>query len=92
MEDKRLLTLCRNGTKIHILIYGESTYTDQYLQYSSYHQTSFKESAVFSLFNRTYSIIALTKRVKREWILRKHYTSQRYPRGRVKNEYKFTTR
>ena len=32
-------------------------HTDQYLHYSSHHQTSCKESVVSSLFNRTYSII-----------------------------------
>ena len=33
------------------------THTDQYLYYSSHHQTSCKESVVSSLFNRAYSII-----------------------------------
>ena len=46
----------KNG-KISVLIYRKSMYTDQYLQYSSHHQTSCKKSVVSSLFNRTYSII-----------------------------------
>ena len=37
--------------------YRKPTYTDQYLHYSSHHQTSCKESVVSSLFNRAYSII-----------------------------------
>ena len=32
-------------------------HTDQYLQYSSHHQTSCKKSVVFSIFDRAYSII-----------------------------------
>ena len=46
----------KNG-KISVLIYRKSMYTDQYLQYSSHHQTSCKKSVVSSSFNRTYSII-----------------------------------
>ena len=38
-------------------IYRKATHTDQYLHYSSHHQTSCKESVVSSLFNRAYSII-----------------------------------
>ena len=45
---------------LHILpicLYRKPTHTDQYLHYSSHHQTSCKESVVSSLFNRAYSII-----------------------------------
>ena len=45
-----------NG-EISVLIYRNPTHTDQYLHYSSHHQTSCKESVVSSLFNRAYSII-----------------------------------
>ena len=37
--------------------YRKPTYTDQYLHYSSHHQTSCKEGVVSFLFNRAYSII-----------------------------------
>ena len=43
--------------EISILVYRKPTHTDQYLHYSSHHQTSCKESVVSSLFNRAYSII-----------------------------------
>ena len=49
--------LKRNNGEISVLVYRKPTHTDQYLHYSSQHQTSCKESVVFSLFNRTYSII-----------------------------------
>ena len=42
---------------LHISLYRKATHTDQYLHYSSHHQTSCKESVVSSLFNRAYSII-----------------------------------
>ena len=55
--------------KISVLVYGKPIHTNQYLQYSSHHQTSSKESVVFSLFNRVYSIITnkddLTKEIAR---------------------------
>ena len=38
-------------------LYKRPTHTDQFLQYSSHHQTSCKESAASSLFNRAYSNI-----------------------------------
>ena len=47
----------RNNGEISGLIYRKPTNTDQYLHYSSHHQTSYKESVVSSLFNRAYSII-----------------------------------
>ena len=37
--------------------YSKPTHTDQYLHYSSHHQTSCKESVVSSMFNRAYSIV-----------------------------------
>ena len=46
-----------NNGDISVLIHRKSTHTDQYLHYSSHHQTSCKESAVSSLFNRAYFII-----------------------------------
>ena len=51
------ILLRRNNEKISILVYRKPTHTDQYLHYSSQHQTSCKESVVSSLFNRAYSII-----------------------------------
>ena len=49
--------LKRNSGKISVLVYNKPTHTDQYLHYSSHHQTSCKGSVVSSLFNRAYSII-----------------------------------
>ena len=49
--------LKRNNGKISVLVYRKPTHTDQYLHYSSHHQTSCKVSVVSSLFNRAYSII-----------------------------------
>ena len=49
--------LKRNNGEISVLVYRTPTNTDQYLHYSSHHQTSCKESVVSSLFNRAYSII-----------------------------------
>ena len=46
----------KNG-EISVLVYRKPIHTDQYLHYSSHHQTSCKESVVSSLFNRPYSII-----------------------------------
>ena len=48
--------LKRNNGEISVLVYRKPTHTDQYLHYSSHHQTSCKESVVSSLFNRAYSI------------------------------------
>ena len=45
-----------NG-EISVLVHRKPTHTDQYLHYSSHHQTSCKKSVVSSLFNRAYSII-----------------------------------
>ena len=49
--------LKRNNGEISVLVYRKPTHTDQYLHYSSHHQTSCKENVVSSLFNRAYSII-----------------------------------
>ena len=46
-----------NNGQISVLVYRKLTHTDQYLHYSSHHQTNCKESVVSSLFNREYSII-----------------------------------
>ena len=43
--------------EISVLVYRKPTHTDQYLNYSSNHKTSCKESFVSSLFNRAYSTI-----------------------------------
>ena len=45
-----------NNGEISVLVYRKPTHTDQYLHYSSHHQTSCKESVVSSLFNRAYSL------------------------------------
>ena len=49
--------LKRNNGEISVLVYRKPTHTDQYLHYSSHHQTSCKEGVVSSLCNRGYSII-----------------------------------
>ena len=46
-----------NNGKISVVVYTKPTHSDQYLHYSSHHQTSCKESVVSSLFNNPYSII-----------------------------------
>ena len=48
--------LKRNNREISVLVYRKPTHTDQYLHYSSHHQTSCKESVVSSLLNRAHSI------------------------------------
>ena len=48
--------LKRNNGEISVLVYRKPIHTDQYLHYSSHHQTSCKESVVSLLFNRAYSI------------------------------------
>ena len=49
--------LKRNNGEISLLVYRKTAHTDQYLHYSSHHQTSCKESVVSYLSNRSYSII-----------------------------------
>ena len=49
--------LKQNNGEIYVLVYKKPTHTDQYLHYSSHHQTSCKEGVVSSLFNRAYSSI-----------------------------------
>ena len=49
--------LKQNNGKISVLVYRKPTHTDQYLHYSSHHQTSCNESVVSSLYNKGYSII-----------------------------------
>ena len=58
--------LKRNNGEISVLVYRKPTHTDQYLHYSSHHQTSCKESVASSLFNRTHSIIT-NKDVLHKW-------------------------
>ena len=47
----------RNIRKISVVVCRKPTYTNQYLYYSSHHQTSCKESVVSSFSNRAHSII-----------------------------------
>ena len=49
--------LKRNNGKISVLVYRKPAHIDQYLQYSSHHQTSCKECVVSSLSSRAFSII-----------------------------------
>ena len=49
--------LKQENREIYVLVYRKPTHTEQYLHYSSHHQTSCKESVASSLFNREYSII-----------------------------------
>ena len=49
--------LKQNNGKICALVYRKPTHSDQYLYYSSHHQTSCKRIVVCSLFSRGYSII-----------------------------------
>ena len=49
--------LKRNNGEISVFLYRKSTHADQYLHYSFHHQTSWKESVVYRLFSRAYSII-----------------------------------
>ena len=42
--------LKRNNGEISVLVYRKPTHTDQYLHYSSHHQTSCKENVVSSFF------------------------------------------
>ena len=58
--------LKRNNGEISVLAYRKPTHTDQYLHYSSHHQTSYKERVVSSLFNRAYFIIANKDNVCKE--------------------------
>ena len=57
------ILLKRNNGEISVLVYRKPTHTDQYLHYSSHHQTSCKQSVVSSLFNRISQIkITYTKK------------------------------
>ena len=49
--------LKRNNGKISVLVYRKPMHTDQYLLYSSYQQTSCRESVVSSLFKGASSVI-----------------------------------
>ena len=51
------ILLKRNNGEISVLVYRKPIHTDQYLHYSSHHQTNCKESVVSSLFDRAYSVI-----------------------------------
>ena len=75
--------LKRNNEEISVLVYRKPTHTDQYLHYSSHHQTSCKESAVPPCLIEPIplsqiKILTQIKRsnkasVKGEWISRRHY-------------------
>ena len=49
--------LKQNNGEISVSVYRKPTHTDQYLHYSSHHQTSCKDSVISSSFNRAYCII-----------------------------------
>ena len=49
--------LKQNNGEMSVLVYRKPAHTEQYLDCSSHHQTSCKESVLSSLFNRAYSII-----------------------------------
>ena len=59
-------SLKQNNGEISVLIYRKSTHTDQYLHYSSHHETSCKESVLSSLFNGTYSVITNKEDLRKE--------------------------
>ena len=55
-ENNRELALLdtllkQNNGEISVLVYRKPANTDQYLHYSSHHQTSCKETVILSLFN-----------------------------------------
>ena len=52
--------------EISVLVYRKPTHTDQYLHYSSLHQTSCKGSVVSSFFNIAHSIITNKDDVDKE--------------------------
>ena len=68
MENQRFLK--RNNGEISVLVYRKPTRTDQYLHYSSCHQTS-KESVVSSLFNRAYFVVTNKDDLRKENTRRK---------------------
>ena len=49
--------LKRNNGKVSVLVYRKPTHTNQYLYYSSLHQTSCNKSVVSPMFNRAHFII-----------------------------------
>ena len=58
--------LKRNDGKISVLVYRKSTHTDQYIHYSSHHETNCNENVVSSLLNRAYSIVTKTDDLHKE--------------------------
>ena len=58
--------LKQNNGEVSVLVHRKPTHTDQYLHYSSHHQASCKESGIFSLFNRAYSIITNKDDLRKE--------------------------
>ena len=60
------ILLRRNNGEIFVLVYRKPTDTDQYLHYSSHHQTSCKESVISLLFSRAYSIITNKDTLQKE--------------------------
>ena len=58
--------LKQNNGKISVLLYCRPTHTDQYLHYSSQHQTSCEESIVSSFFSKAYSIITNKHHLNKE--------------------------
>ena len=53
-----------------VFVHRKPTHPDQYILYNCHHQTGCKEIAVFSLFDRAYSIITNKASVKEGWISR----------------------
>ena len=92
--------LKRNNGEISVLVYRKPTHTDQYLHYSSHHQTSCKERAYSIITNKDdlHKENARIKQVLKENGYREIASvtttnaSHRYPRGRDQNKYKFTIR
>ena len=77
-----------NNGKISVLIYRMRAYTDQYLYYSSHHQTSCKKSVVSSLFNRPYSITTNKDGLTKEYAKIKQVLKRIFPR--INNNHSLT--
>ena len=50
--------VCRNEGKLSVTVYRKPTHTDQYLNFTSNHQMSCKESVVSSLLDRAINIVS----------------------------------
>ena len=86
------ILLKRNNEKPFVLLYRESTHTDQYPHYSSHHQTSCKESVVPFLFSRAYSIITnKDDLVKENGRIKQVLKENEYQESIISNIFKITT-